>query len=406
VTRALARDPIETDVRIVAAGKAAPRMASAAIARLGPRVRDALIVAPPGAGAIPAGTLGDSRVRRIVGGHPVPTAASEEAGRRALAIAASTPAGEQLLVLLSGGASAMMAVPAGTLTLAHKQGVTGRLLKAGADIHQLNTVRKHLSAIKGGWLGVTSAAPCRTLAISDVVGDDLSVIGSGPTVPDATTFADALAIVDRFGGARAHPPEVIEHLRRGAGGDAPETPKPHDERFARHQARVIGSRFDAMRGARDEAASRGYEVVVWPAPVVGEARVAAAQHLAAVADARPSSGAPPICIVSSGETTVTVAGSGAGGRNQEFALAAVEPLAGLGAAALASVGTDGVDGPTDAAGAIVDAHTYGRARAAGLQPSAFLDANDAYRFFSSTDELLRTGPTGTNVGDLQVVLLA
>jgi hydroxypyruvate reductase len=347
----------------------------------------------------------------IIGGHPTPTADSERGGREALKLAASLLPGETLVVLLSGGASALMAVPADGLTLADKQATTQTLLRAGADIHALNTVRKHLSAIKGGWLAAKATGACRTFAISDVVGDDPSVIGSGPTVPDASTFRDTLDILQRFGGERAYPAPVVERVKALrlaslAQGESGETPKPGDARLSRARMSIIGGRREAMDGAVAEAGSRGYHVVRIDDAIVGEARVAGPSHLRACV-ARAAGVGRPACIVSSGETTVRVTGDGEGGRNQEFALACAAALASAGATAvLASVGTDGVDGPTDAAGAVVDDTTIERARALKLHPEAFLERNDAYRFFAPLDDLIVTGPTGTNVGDLQIILLA
>jgi glycerate 2-kinase len=348
----------------------------------------------------------DARFDVVVGGHPVPTARSEEAGRKALAIAEALTPDDTLLVLISGGASALMAVPADGVTLDDKRATTDRLLRGGADIYALNTVRKHLSAIKGGWLAARTRATCIALAISDVVGDDLSVIASGPTVADASTFQDALDILRRFGGEHAYPAGVVSRLRAGARGSIAETPKPGDPRVERAATTLIGSRRDAMRGAADHASALGYHVIPVDAAVTGEARTASPSHLSA-ALARANGAGRPACIVSSGETTVNVTGSGKGGRNQEFALAAAAPLAESGATAvLASIGTDGIDGPTDAAGAIVDQMTRSRAAAAGLDPPQFLSNNDAYAFFEALGDLIRTGPTGTNVGDLQVILLA
>jgi hydroxypyruvate reductase len=372
-------------------------MARAAASVLKDRLRTGLLAAP--------GAEGFGSFETIAAGHPVPDAGSERAGRRALEMAASLRPDEMLLVLLSGGASALLAVPADGLSLDDKQRATAQLLRTGADIHALNTVRKHVSAIKGGWLASRSAGPVRTFVISDVVGDDVSVIASGPTVPDPSTFAEARQFLDRYGGAAAYPAAVVARLDRGARGELPETPKPVYPRLVRSDIKVIGSRRDAMLGATGRALGLGYEVVRIEDPVMGEARVAAVAHLrAAVASAqdRPR----PLCIVSSGETTVNVVGQGKGGRNQEFALASAGLLSRLGApAALASVGTDGVDGPTDAAGALVDSTTLSRALREGLQPDRFLSDNNAYAFFSALGDLIHTGPTGTNVGDLQIILL-
>ena len=398
-----ARSVAPGGVRVLAAGKAAVPMAQAASRMLGDRVRRGLIV-----GVVPVGAPSSSALPypMIVGGHPTPTAESERGGREALALAASLQEGETLVVLLSGGASALMAVPAQGVTLEDKQATTRQLLRAGADIHALNTVRKHLSAIKGGGLAARAPGPSVTLAISDVVGDDLSVIGSGPTVSDASTFGDALDILRRFGGEAAYPAPIVERLRNGAAGRVPETPKPGDPRLERARTSVIGGRRDAMDGAAAKATSLGYHVVRIDDAVVGEARVAGPSHLRACL-ARATGIGRPACIVSSGETTVRVTGDGKGGRNQEFVLACVDALATASVTALvASVGTDGIDGPTDAAGATVDNTTAERARAARLAPSTFLDRNDAYGFFAGLGDLIITGPTGTNVGDLQLVLFA
>jgi glycerate-2-kinase len=394
-------------VRIIATGKAARPMAAAARRVLGARIRAGLIVSTP-SGGHPSGDDGSGGAgapfSTIVGSHPTPTSQSEDAGRRALEIAASVEPDETLVILLSGGASSLMAVPAEGLTLEDKRATTDRLLRAGADIHALNTVRKHLSAIKGGWLAARARGACCAFAISDVVGDDLSVIGSGPSVADATTFEDALAVLRRFGGEEAYPPAVVARLRGTTAGRI-ETPKPGDTRLARAATTLIGGRRDAMDGAANEGASRGYHVVRIEEAVVGEARVSGPAHFRA-ATGRAASVGRPACIVSSGETTVRVLGEGRGGRNQEFVLACVAEAAALGGVAAASVGTDGIDGPTDAAGALIDATTRARARAAGLDPGAFLDRNDAYAFFDALGDLIRTGPTETNVGDLQVMLLS
>ena len=384
---------------VIAAGKAAPAMAAAVARRLGPRIRAGLVVA-----STPADV--PERFELIVGGHPIPTNASEQAGRRALALAESCRAGERLLVLISGGASALMAVPAEGITLDDKRATTAQLLRAGADIHALNTVRKHLSAIKGGWLAARAGGPCDALSISDVVGDDPSVIASGPTVADASRFEDALEVLRRFVGEGAYPSAVVARLKRGAAGAEAETPKPGDPRLARTTTRVIGSRRNAMAGALTAAGGLGYHVLGIDDPVVGEARTTAVSHLRAVL-ARSAGLGRPACIVSSGETTVHVTGHGKGGRNQEFALAVAEPLARVEAPAMvASAGTDGIDGPTDAAGALADSTTLERARAAGLVPDRYLSDNNAYAFFDAMGDLIHTGPTGTNVGDLQVILLA
>jgi glycerate 2-kinase len=347
-------------------------------------------------------------------GHPLPTAGSVAAARRALDVARAADRDTVLVVLISGGASAMMALPVDGVTLEDKQQTVRLLLLGGADIHQLNTVRKHLSAIKGGQLAAASRARIVTLAVSDVIGDDLSMIASGPTVPDATTFRAALQVLDDHGGRAGYPRSVVQHLERGETGLVPETPKPGDSRLAHSSARVIGNRFTAVEGARTAAEGLGYRVHVVDEPIVGEARRAAlplvnAARLATAGDTRAEAAVMPrrVCVLAAGETTVTVSGAGKGGRNQELALAMLPHLGTLGEHVVASsVGTDGIDGPTDAAGALVDSTTSSRAARAGLVAGVYLDDNNSYAFFDALGDVIRTGPTGTNVGDLQIILTA
>jgi glycerate-2-kinase len=310
------------------------------------------------------------------------------------------------VILISGGASSLLAVPADGLELEDKRLATRVLLRAGADIYALNTVRKHLSQIKGGRLAAASSARTNTYVLSDVVGDDLSVIASGPTVADRSTYADALAIVDRFGGREAYPPRVVDHLVAGVRGERPESPKPGDPRLARATTTLVGGRHEAMRGAEAEARHRGYDVVVLDEPIVGDARMVGPE-LARRMIRQASTRRRPVCIVASGETTVRVTGQGIGGRNQELALSMADELAAAAAdVVFASAGTDGIDGPTDAAGAIVDSTTAARAAAQALEPRRYLHDNNAYAFFDRLGDLVRTGPTSTNVGDLQVMLIA
>jgi hydroxypyruvate reductase len=390
-------------VDVIAAGKASGAMLNAFTAGSSVPLRRILAVGPARPAVLPEGT------EWFDGGHPLPNEGSLAAARRACEMAAACGGDDLLVVLLSGGGSALMALPADGITLAEKQLAAKRLMEAGADIYELNTVRKHLSAIKGGQLAAACPGAVLTLAISDVVGDDLSVIASGPTVADDSTYADAEAVLARRGLADALVP-VRARLTIGARGEHPETPKTGDPRLRRAVARVIGRQRGAIDGARRAAESLGYHVHVLETPVTGEARVAGAAHLAVIAEA--AARLPhPLCVVSAGETTVTVTGRGRGGRNQEFAFAVAEAIDAASThlrwpVAVASIGTDGIDGPTDAAGAIVDTQTLPRARAAGLTPRAYLDDNDTYTFFDWLGDLVRTGPTSTNVGDLQVVLIA
>jgi glycerate 2-kinase len=267
-------------------------------------------------------------------------------------------------------------------------------------------VRKHLSAIKGGRLAAATRGGVLTLAVSDVVGDDLSVIASGPTVPDDSTYEEALEVVERRGGTGRYPRATIAHLRRGAAQDEPETPKSGDPALQRATARVIGPQRGAIDGAQRAAERLGYHVHIVAEPVTGEARLAPEALLDRLGGTLPRL-PRPLCVIASGETTVTVVGKGRGGRNQEFAFALARLLPTLGATvAGASIGTDGIDGPTDAAGAMVDDTTFERARLAGISdPETYLKDNNTYEFFDTLRDLIHTGPTSTNVGDLQVILL-
>lgn len=389
-------------VDVIAAGKAAAVMLNAfAVASVVP-VRTMLAIGPARPDVLPPETEWQN------GGHPLPTEGSVEGARRALAIAGRAAPEDLLLVLLSGGGSAMMALPAEGITLAEKQYTARTLMEHGADIHELNTVRKHLSAIKGGRLAAASRGSVLTLAVSDVVGDDLSVIASGPTVADNSTFAAACDVLAARGGHAHYPRAVVDRLHHGAAGEIPETPTITDPRLARATARVIGPQRGAIEGAKRAAEALGYRVHVVAEPVTGEARDAAVQFVDRLEHERHTLPRPPLCIIASGETTVTVVGRGRGGRNQEFAFALATAISRLGAhSSGASIGTDGIDGPTDAAGAIVDPTTFSRARAIGItDPDAYLNNNNTYEFFDTLNDLIRTGPTSTNVGDLQVILVA
>lgn len=388
---------------VVAAGKAAEGMVRGLLEVAGAHVVRGVAVGPARQATLPPPFVW------YAGGHPLPNSRSVDAGLAALRCARETRPSERMLVLLSGGASALLAAPVAGVTLAEKVQATRLLLASGVPIHELNCVRKHLSSVKGGRLALAAGGPTVTLAISDVVSPregDPAVIGSGPTVPDDTSYAEALDIARRPAGM---PPAVLKVLEQGCAGAVDETLKPDDARLGASSFHVIGSRRQAMDGARRAARALGYSVAVVDTPVTGEARVTGPSHileLLGLSRAQQRERGGPTCLVSSGETTVTVTGSGRGGRNQEMALAAASSLQDAGTdAVFASVGTDGVDGPTDAAGAFVDRTTMDRAAAAGLEaPGRYLERNDSYQFFSSLGDLIVTGPTGTNVGDLQIVL--
>ena len=384
----------DTAVLLLAVGKAASAMAHAFAEHHGTALAGGLVI----------GTHGDAPqgVQWLESAHPVPDRRSERAARAALAMLANCDPDDRVVVLVSGGASSLMALSADGVAFTDKQAVTRRLLAEGADIAALNCVRKHLSAVKGGRLAQACRARIDAWLLSDVVGDDPSVIGSGPTVPDPTTFGDALDVLDRLGGRSAYPPGVVAHLETGAAGRIDETPKrPSD--LPRVTTRIVGSASLALDGAAAAARARGYEVIRRPTPITGEARAAAVDHLTWI---QQTLGLPVrrVCVLASGETTVRVTGQGRGGRNQEFALASALALEGA-SWCIASVGTDGVDGPTDAAGAWADGSTLERARRMGLDPMAYLHANDSWSFFHRVGGHITTGPTDTNVGDVQIVLI-
>jgi hydroxypyruvate reductase len=342
------------------------------------------------------------RIEVAQASHPQPDSAGETAARRILALARSAGPDDLVLSLISGGASALLALPAQGLTLADKQAVGRALLRSGASISEINTVRKHLSAIKGGRLAL-AAAPARilTLAISDVPGDDPAMIGSGPTVADPTTFAEALAVLDR---RQITPPAAVrEHLRRAAD----ETPKPGDPRLADSRIALIATPMTSLRAAAQVAADHGVTPLIISDAVEGEAREVAsdmaARALRIVRGEDPVQ--TPCVLISGGETTVTVRGAGRGGRNAEFLLALAIALDGQPGVHAIACDTDGVDGSEDNAGAVMGDDTLARAAAIGLDPGARLTDNDGYGFFDALGDLVMTGPTRTNVNDFRAILI-
>lgn len=349
-----------------------------------------------------------SIIRLQEAGHPVPDENGAKGAAQVLSLAESADSQDLVLCLLSGGGSALLPLPETGLGLTDKQAVTRILLACGATIHEINAIRKHLSRIKGGRLAqAVSPAHLISLILSDVVGDDLDVIASGPTVGDTSTFMDCREIIRRHGIERNLPPAVIQHIEAGCRGEIAETPKPDDPLFDNVTNLIIGSNREAILAARKKAMELGYTPLVLSSLMEGEARVVAQVHTA-MAREIIQSGHPvdaPACLLSGGETTVTLRGSGLGGRNQEFALAAVKDIAEAGRIVLLSAGTDGTDGPTDAAGAIVDANTAACAMQAGLDPNQYLAQNDSYHFFQKLNDLLITGPTHTNVMDVKIVLV-
>jgi hydroxypyruvate reductase len=320
-----------------------------------------------------------------------------------------TGAEDLVIFVLSGGGSALLPLPVDEVTLAEKQEATQFLLDCGAEIREINTIRKHISQIKGGWLA-RWAHPSRVMAflLSDVVGDPLDVIGSGPTVPDPSTFEDAWEILRKYDLIQKIAPSIRRHLQSGKEGKAVETPKPGDSAFEKVENILIGSNILALRAAGRKAHSLGFNTLILSSSVVGETREAARFH-GAIAKEIVATGHPlhrPACILSGGETTVTIRGGGLGGRNQEFALAAALEIDGLEKVVLLSGGTDGTDGPTDAAGAVADHTTVKRAVAMGMDPRNHLEENNAFPLFQNLGDLLMTGPTRTNVMDVRILLVA
>ena len=385
-------------IHIAGAGKAGRAMGEAALASLGKRVTEGVIAVPHGA----EGRSGT--VRFVPAGHPVPDIWSLAAAREIQSILERAGKGDLVVALLSGGGSAMLSAPADGIGAQEKAETIRLLLRSGADIAAFNTVRKHLSGIKGGWLArAAHPATVWALLLSDVPGDDPSVIASGPFSPDPTTFADAIGVLERHGVFYAVPGAVRQRLLDGAAGRIPETPKPDDAAFRNAVAAVVGSNRTALDAAARAAGNEGAEVVLLPGFLRGEARECARLFVARLRESVES--APPgraVAAVAGGETSVRVAGGGTGGRNQEFALAAARELAGEEGMAVLACGTDGIDGPTDAAGAYADGTTVARAAALGLDAAAHLENNDAYPFFRALGDLLVTGPTGTNVADLAI----
>lgn len=389
-------------VFLVAAGKAALEMAAAVETIVGARLTGGIVVTKHG-----HTKFRPKHLPILEAGHPIPDRAGIEASVAIRDLLQELNARDLLLVAISGGASALLPAPAGPITLRAKQRTTELLLRAGANIFELNAVRKHLSFLKGGRLAALAyPATVVALLLSDVIGDVVDVIGSGPTSADSSTFADAIAVFEKFRLTDRVPRAVREHLAAGARGGVAETPKPGDPLFAEVHNVVIGSNRLALEAAAAEAKNLGFKPLILSSTMQGEAREVARAH-AEILREIVSAGNPvsrPACILSGGETTVTVRGEGKGGRNQEFALAAAMAIEGLSNVLVLSAGTDGTDGPTDAAGAIATGQTVPRARHSGLDAAEHLAANNSYAFFDALCDLIKTGPTGTNVMDVHLLL--
>lgn len=396
---------------VIGGGKASAPMARALATLLGRRLTHGLVVVKRGyldhIGAPKA-------IEFVEASHPLPDQAGVEAAQRITELLRGTTARDLVIALISGGASALMTLPAAGIALEDIQALTRVLLACGATIHEINTIRKHICQLKGGQLARWAApAPVISLILSDVVGDNLDVIASGPTVPDPTTFADAWSVLERYHIVEQVPRSIVAHLQAGMQGAVAETPKPGDALFAQVRNVVIGSNRIAARAAAATARQLGYQTLLLTTFLEGEAREVG-RVLAGLAKGilrgetlfpPACTLQPPACLILGGETTVTLRGSGCGGRNQEMALAAAVALAGWQHVLVTCLATDGNDGPTDAAGAFADGSTLQRAAALGLNASEYLARNDSHTFFASLGDLVITGPTHTNVNDLALILV-
>lgn len=389
---------------VVGGGKASGHMAEALEEILGDRISDGIVVVPRGTSK----KINTRIIKLHEASHPIPDESSVEGAQKILKLAESAEERDLVICLISGGGSSLMAYPREGISLEDKREVTRILLRCGAKIDEINIVRKHLSRFKGGYLAKAAyPATVISLILSDVVGDPLDIIASGPTVPDPSTFNDAINVLKKYNVWDSIPERVRKLLADGEGGLIEESPKPDDSVFRRVHNFVIGNNRLACMAAINELEREGLNAILLTTYVEGEARVVGSL-LGSIAREIESSGNPvkrPAAIVAGGETTVTVTGSGRGGRNQEIALSAALRISGMRGVALASISTDGVDGPTDAAGAIVDGSTVQRSKGMGLDPEKYLLNNDSYMFFKCLGDLVITGPTGTNVNDV-IVLIA
>lgn len=386
------------NIYVVGAGKACAAMAVAIERLLGKQITEGFL-------NVKYGHL--AKLRRIQlneCGHPVPDENGMRGAQEIGRIAAKANKDDLVLVLVSGGASALLPFPAQPITLAEKQAVTELLLRSGANINEMNAVRKHISSLKGGQLAaLANPATVVSVILSDVIGDKLDVIGSGPTAPDSSTFVDAQAVLVKYGLIDQIPASIRQRLEDGIRGLIPETPK----RLTRTQNLVVGSNQLALDAAAAEAKRLGYRPMILSSFIEGETREIARMHVAIAKEivifGRPSKA--PMCLISGGETTVAIKGEGKGGRNQEFVLAAAIDIQDLPGVCILSAGTDGTDGPTDAAGALCDSTTISRASREGLDANDFLNRNDSYHFFEPLGDLIKTGPTGTNVMDVRLIVI-
>lgn len=389
-------------IYVIGAGKACAPMAGQVERLLGKRITGGVISVKYDHG-VPLETI-----RVMEAGHPVPDENGVNAAEAIMKVVQKAGRNDLVICLLTGGGSALIPLPSKGITLEDKQAVTRSLLACGADIHEMNAIRKHLSRIKGGQLAkAVSPARMVTLVQSDVVGDDLDVIASGPTVPDTSSFKQCMEILERYHLFTKVPPGVRQHFENGINGLVPDTPEKDEPFFRQMTTRIISSNQDALEACLKQAQKMGYHAFVLTSQIQGDNHTAAGIH-AGIARQILTRGQPldvPACLLSGGETTLVLKGNGKGGRNQEAALKAALDIAGCYKTVMLFAGTDGTDGPTDAAGAIVDHETVERSAELGLNPVQYLAQNDAYHFFEALGDLLVTGPTGANVMDLNIVLV-
>lgn len=389
------------NIYVIGGGKASGSMAEALEQVLGNRITNGFV-------NVPRSSKNKTDIIKLhEASHPIPDEAGVEGTRRMLKIAEQAKEDDLVICLISGGGSSLMPLPRGKISIADKKKITNVLLKCGATINEINTVRKHISDFKGGWLAKKAyPATILNLILSDVVGDPLDFIASGPTVPDSTTFSDAIKVLKKYRLWSKAPASIRKVLSDGEKGLIPETPKANDEAFKRVYNVVVGNNRLASLTAQKYLKSEGLNTLLLTSTLEGEARHVGIM-LASIVHEVSVSGNPvpkPAGIIAGGETTVTVTGKGLGGRNQEIALAAAQKLNDMNGVVVASLSTDGVDGPTDAAGAIADGKTLVRAAKMGLTPEEYLAENDSYHFFSKLGDLIFTGPTGTNVNDVSVIV--
>ena len=389
------------NIYVIGGGKASGSMAEALEQVLGNSITKGLV-------NVPRSSKNKTDIIKLhEASHPIPDEAGVEGTRRMLKIAEQAKEDDLIICLISGGGSSLMPLPRGKISIADKKEITNALLKCGATKNEINTVRKHISDFKGGWLAKKAyPSSILNLILSDVVGDPLDFIASGPTVPDSTTFSDAIKVLKKYRLWSKAPASIRKVLSDGEKGLIPETPKANDEAFKRVYNVVVGNNRLASLTAQKYLKSEGLNTLLLTSTLEGEARHVGVM-LASIAREVSASGNPvpkPAGIIAGGETTVTVTGKGLGGRNQEIALAAAQKLNDMNGVVVASLSTDGVDGPTDAAGAIADGKTLVRAAKMGLTPEEYLAENDSYHFFSKLGDLIFTGPTGTNVNDVSVIV--